>query len=65
MTFLERKKQEWLARYKSKAGTAIARRSWEACEAAIKEQKLNRQFKRLEKLRDRARAAGLVFEEKP
>jgi hypothetical protein len=28
----------WLARYKSKAGKAIARRSWEACETALKAQ---------------------------
>jgi hypothetical protein len=26
------KKEEWLARYKSRSGKAIARRSWEAAE---------------------------------
>ncbi len=31
-------KEQWLARYKSREGKAIARRAWEACEAARTEE---------------------------
>lgn len=46
MSYNSRKKQEWLKRYKSRQGEAIARRAWEACLEAIKEEIKVRSFEK-------------------